>query len=60
MEKLTVTSADIQEFGKMMKKMSFFVAMNISLVEKILNRITLYKYNRVFSKVSGSFRADFI
>ena len=46
MEKLTVTSADIQEFGKMMKKMSFFVAMNISLVEKILNRITLYKYSK--------------
>ena len=46
MEKLTVTNTDIQEFGKMVEKMSFFAAMNISLVEKILSRITLYKYDK--------------
>ena len=46
MEKLTLTNTDIQEFGVMAKKMKIFVAMNIAIVEKILNRITLYKYSK--------------
>ena len=46
MKKLPVTSADVVEFGKMVRKVNFFASMNMGLLEKILNRISLYQYDK--------------
>jgi CRP-like cAMP-binding protein len=44
MKKIPVTGEDVAEFGKMVKKINFFSAMNMGLLEKILDRINLYQY----------------
>lgn len=44
MKKLELTDADTVEFGKMVRKIKFFASLNMGLLEKILNRITLYQY----------------
>jgi len=46
MKKLPLTDADTVQFTKMVKKISFFASMNMGLLEKILNRITLYQYDK--------------
>ena len=43
MEKLILTDADTVRFTKMVQKIKFFAAINMGLLEKILNRITLYQ-----------------
>lgn len=45
MKKLPLTDADTVQFTKMAGKIKFFAAMNMGLLEKILNRITLYQYD---------------
>jgi len=45
MKKLPLTDADAIQFTKMVRKINFFSSMNIGLLEKILNRITLYQYD---------------
>ncbi|MFA6433628.1 MAG: cyclic nucleotide-binding domain-containing protein [Elusimicrobiales bacterium] len=45
MKKLPLTDADAIQFTKMVKKINFFAAMNIGLLEKILNRINFYQYD---------------
>jgi CRP-like cAMP-binding protein len=46
MKKLTLTDADAVEFGKMVRKIKFFASMNMGLLERILNRITLFQYEK--------------
>lgn len=46
MNKLPLTSTGIVEFGKMVQKMKFFASMNMGLIEKILDRISLYQYDK--------------
>lgn len=46
MKKLPMTDADTVQFTSMVRKISFFASMNMGLLEKILNRITLYQYDK--------------
>lgn len=45
MKKLPLTDADTVLFTKMVKKINFFAAMNMGLLEKILSRINYYQYD---------------
>ena len=45
MKKLPLTDADTVLFTKMVKKINFFAAMNMGLLEKILSRIYYYQYD---------------
>jgi CRP-like cAMP-binding protein len=46
MKKLPMTSAETLEFAKMVRKINFFASMNMGLLEKILDRINLYQYDK--------------
>lgn len=46
MKKLPMTNADTLEFASMVRKINFFASMNMGLLEKILNRINLYQYDK--------------
>ena len=46
MKKLVLTDADTVEFGSMVRNIKFFASMNMGLLEKVLNRITLYQYDK--------------
>lgn len=46
MNKLPLTDADTVLFTKLVRKINFFASMNMSLLEKILNRITYYQYGK--------------
>ncbi|PIS47921.1 MAG: hypothetical protein COT17_00975 [Elusimicrobia bacterium CG08_land_8_20_14_0_20_51_18] len=46
MEKLPMTDADMVRFTKAVKGIKFFAAMNMGLLEKILNRIGYYRYGK--------------
>ena len=46
MKKLALTDADTTEFGRMVRKIKFFASMNMGLLEKVLNRITMYQYDK--------------
>lgn len=46
MKKLPMTSAETMEFAKMVRKVKFFASMNMGLLEKILDRVSLYQYDK--------------
>ena len=45
MEKLAITEADTVRFTKVVQKIKLFSSMNMGILEKVLNRIYLYKFN---------------
>ena len=46
MKKLPLTDADTVEFAKIVKNIKFFASMKMGLLEKILNRISFYQYDK--------------
>jgi len=46
MKKLTMSDADTAQFGAMVRKIKFFASINMGLLEKVLNSITLYQYDK--------------
>jgi len=46
MKKIAITDTETVQFTKIVKKIKLFAAMNMGLLEKILNRIYYYQYEK--------------